>query len=268
MNSSPDASLRSHFVGMGRCGGAVRYRRILLFLVVVLALGGGWSYWLWRSEPVYWQQRRAFFEQHTPEQRMVLAESVEQRILAALSDVSIAAASESKDAANSDTEPDGTVFLTIDEINAWVDQRLYDWAANQGSTIPEFITDPMLAIVDGELVIAFLYDSPSMRQVFGIKCDVLLEDDQAVIKVLSVSGGRLHIPGVQAASRAVGQIQGQESEMTQMTARITEAFDGMAFDPILNLGQQKVQLKAFELEADGARLVFEPDRQPSYAQDN
>jgi len=263
MNGSSDASSLGFCAGMARWGGGVRYRRVLLLLVVVLALGGGWAYWLWRSEPAYWQQRRSFFEQHTAQQRMVLAESVEQRILATLSDVSIAAVDESEDAADK-----GTVFLTIDEINAWVDQRLYDWAANQGSTIPDFITEPMLAIVDGELVIAFLYDSPSIRQIFSIECDVLLEDDRAVIKVLSVSGGRLQIPAVQAASKAVGRVQGQESEMAQMTDRITEAFDGLAFDPILKLGQQKVLLKAFELEPDGARLVFKPDRQPTYAQDN
>ena len=268
MNGSPDASLRSHLIGMDRYGGAVRYRRILLFLIVVLTLSGGWAYWLWRSEPAYWQQRRSFFEQHTPQERMALAESVEQRILATLSDVSISAAGESKDAADSGTDKDkDTVFLTMDEINAWIDQRLYEWAANQGSVIPEFITNPMLAIDDDELVIAFLYDSPSMQQVFSITCDVVLEDDQAVIKVLNVSGGRLQIPAVRVASRAVGQVQGKESEMAQMTDRITEAFDGMAFDPILKLGQQKVRLKAFELELDGARLVFEPDRQPTYAQD-
>ena len=263
MNGSPDASLRSHLIGMGHCGGAVRYRRILLFLIVVLTLSGGWAYWLWRSEPVYWQQRRSFFEQHTPEERMALAESVEQRILATLSDVSIAAASESEEAVD-----ENTVFLTMDEINAWIDQRLYDWAANQGSTIPDFITDPMLAIDNGDLVIAFLYDSPSMPQVFGIQCDVVLKDDQAMIKVIGVSGGRLQIPAAQAASRVVGRVQGQESKVARMTDQITEAFDGMVFDPILKLGQQKVLLKAFELEPDGARLVFEPYSPPTtYAQD-
>ena len=274
MNGSSDASSRGLCTEMGRWSG-IKYRRVLLVLVVVLAVGGGWAYWLWQSEPAYWQQRQSFLDQHTAQQRMALAESVEQRILAALSDVSIAGTSESAVTSNSDAksgdsdaESGDTVFLTTDEINAWFDQRLYDWAAHQGTTIPDFITNPMLAIVGDELVIAFLYESPSMRQIFSVKCDVLLEGDQAVIQVMGVSGGRLTIPAVQTASRAVGRIQGKESEIAQMTAKIAAAFDGMVFDPILKLGQQKVLLKSFELEPDGARLVFEPASQPIYAQDH
>lgn len=239
----------------------MKYRRVLGVLVLFLVLVWGWAYWLWRSEPAYWQRRRSFVQTHTARQRMAVGESVEQRILAALSDVSVAAAGHRAGSQDS-------LFLSVDEINAWIDQRLYGWAANQGLDISESVEDPMLAIVDANLVIAFLYDTPQRRQIYSFQCEVLIQGDQAVIQVIAVSGGRLRIPVVNTVTRVMGWLRGQGSDIAQVAGNLDKAFEGMAFDPILNVGQQKVLLKAFEWEPDGARLVFEPYRQPMYAKDN
>ncbi len=250
------------------------FGKIFLLLTVVTGLCGLWAYWMWKSEPVYWQERREYLQQTTPAQRMAIAESIEQRLLNKLNLASgsahqaqgtgggmqIMTAGDSPPGVQRAGDPQATeqdIFLTTDEMNAWMDQRLTDWAGNQGIRIPPFVESPMLAVEGENLVIAFKVVKPPIRQIMSIVCEVVIDSGQATTRVMSVRGGRLKLPGVQAASSVLQNSQ-SESKFAQTAAKIKEAFDGKSFDPVLKLSNQKIQLVAFKLKKDGAMLTVKP----------
>jgi len=250
---------------------------VLLVITVISALCGAWGYWLWKSEPVYWQEHKQYLEKSTPQERLALAESVERRVLDKISFAPVKgpmgggdgtashggagegglAASGAETTSNRPAKTTKEVFLTIEEINAWMDQRLKDWASNQGMNIPDFVKDPMVAIEDDYLILAFKFEKPPISQVVSVMTTVVIEENEAKIQVEGVRGGRLKIPGVKAAANAVGA-RGGESGLADIAAKITKAFDGKTFNPLLKLNSQKIRMISFELKPDGALLTLKP----------
>ncbi len=264
--STPDTPAPLHPPGRGKR----RVWQVLGGLGVVLVLATLWGYWQWRSKPEYWVKNQAFLAQHTPEQLMTMAESVEQRLLAAvsydptLSDpggqglFSLAADTYAASVGGHGTRQ---LFLTVDEINAWINQRLAGWAANQGLTIPEYVAYPMIAIDDGRLILAFLVDRPSVNQVVSMAVHVAIQDGQdAILRVEDVILGQLGVPAEKWIGKAIQR--GASPDYTHMIDQVTEALDGMSFDPVLKLHHQKIQLVAFQLKANGVLLTLKAPDQP------
>lgn len=261
----------------------------MLALGLLAVLGGGWCYWLWRSEPVYWQQHAQYIENTTPEARMATAQAVEQRLLDEISYTPagdgadsggnaggtakaervasgvVERVADTADGKGDDVDPDAPreVFLSIREINAWVDQRLDQWVKHQGSKMPGFIQKPMLTVEDDHLVIAFRFVHPPIDQIISVLSDVEIEPDkgQAVMRVRGVRGGRLRIPGVKAVTSAV-QDKAGEGDFKDIAAKVTEAFDGRSFDPLLDLNNRKIRLVGFELQPEGVKLIIRPVVKP------
>ena len=235
-----------------------RLRAVIFLLLLIVSLGGLWCYWLWKSEPEYWQHR-ADFRLTTPiNQRRIIAQTVEQRILERL-DVALA---NGRSATVSSSQVDGSVeeelFLTFDEINVWIDERLDDWIANQGAEVPGFLKDPMLAAEGQNLIVAFEYVNHPFRQVVSMISRVNITDGgEAVIRVQGVRAGCLPIPGAKAVSQAVVKGGIYHEGFSQVADHITEAFDGRTFDPVLKVHNQKVRLSGFELKPSGARLSIQ-----------
>lgn len=259
---------------------------VILIMLVLGGVIGGWCYWLWKAEPVYWVEHEKFLQQTTPQERLVMAESVEKRILDMLSvavstgdasshtggDASSASGSgdsvsqavttaegqaATKVSAKTVKNPDAvhSLLMTTNELNAWMDQRLDGWAANQGLTIPDFIEEPMLAIEGKDMVIAFRYKKPPISQVVSLVSRVEIEKGEAIIRVRGVRGGRLRLPGVKAASKVVGS-RGGNSKIGDIAEKITEVFDGKTFDPVIKLNHQRIRMLSFVLQKDGALIKF------------
>jgi len=215
--------------------------------LVLVCLTVGWAYWLWVSEPVYWREHKRFLETYTPAQRLEVAHAVEQKILEKLSEVATGRAG---------AGVKSTLFLSIDEINAWIDQRLSEWAENQGKQIPEYVTEPMVAIVDRQLVAVFMMVKPPVEQVVSIVTQVTIDQGIATVKVENVFGGRLEVPGAKAMAHAIEASAG-DSEFGGVVRQVTEAFDGVEFTPVIKLNGQKIRAVAFELQDHGAMITFE-----------
>lgn len=248
--------------------GKIRMRILLLVLLGLLCLGGGRMYWLWKTPPVYWQKHQQFLEQTSPEKRMAIAQLVEQRILDQLSFVS------SEPSRRVGGELAGTenailsaavgtgnvVFITLEEINAWLDQRLRDWAGHQGRAIPDYVSDPMVAIEGENLILAFRFDQPEFKQVISAVTRIQIETGSsdktgnATVQVLKIRTGQLAIPGIKAMSGAIGKKSEASSGFAKVAAEITEAFDGMSFDPLIKISQQKVRMVSFTLKQNPAGM--------------
>lgn len=257
--------------------GKIRIRTLLLILLGLLCLGGIRVYWLWQTPPTYWQEHQQFLQQTTAEKRMETAQSVEQRILDQLSFVSnetstlarsshtqvqAADASNVISAAIGSADPNKTkvVFITLEEINAWMDQRLRDWSSHQGTVIPDYVSDPMVAIEGENLVLAFRFDRSDFQQVISAVTRVQIEQGQsgkagkATIQIVKIRTGRLSVPGAKAMSGAIGKTGDVSSGFAKVATEITEAFDGMVFDPLIKISQQKVRMVSFSLSQNPAGM--------------
>lgn len=234
-------------------------RTVVLLFLIICSLAGMAGYWLWKSEPGYWNQRKNFLSELNVHQRMEIAQSVERRFLEAINVASngldhVVGASDSGEASAVSHD----VLLTADEINAWLDQRLAGWAANQGIAIPDYINEPMVAINGDHLIIAFRLEHPPLSQIVSVTTSVEIQDGQAELRVEAIHGGRLRVPGVKAVSDAVHN-SGSESEFASVAAKITEAFDGKVLDPVIKLNHQKIRITAIKIQPKGVRLTLKPD---------
>ena len=279
---SPRADERG---GGHEAAGLTRFRTVLLVLLVAIGLVGVRGYWLWKSPPTYWQTQQQYLKETTSQQRMAIAQSVEQRILDRLGAVStdatpvrdasdadgqvavIQAVDASRRTVGAEANAARSIFLTLNEINAWVDQRLGDWASNQGSSIPDDVTHPMVAIEGDHLVFAFQFEKPNFKQVISAVANVQIAKDdhgepgQATIRIVKIRGGRLEIPGIKAVTGVIEEGADQESGLAELASKITEVFDGKAFDPLIKINHKKIRVVSFQLrhKPAGLQLLLAPD---------
>ena len=154
---------------------------VLLAAAVVVSVAAFVMTELWRSEPSYWQQYQTAKVQIPPAQRLYTAERFESRMVTQIS---------------ADEQLERTITLHLDDINAWLDQRLERWLANQGLSLPPEVGDVMVTSQGGNLVLAFYVQTERIEQVFSMFFDLSVNDaDQAQLKLKAIRGGRLRVPG-------------------------------------------------------------------------
>ena len=233
-----------------------RWKKVLVLVIAFFCVTAISGYALLRAEPSYWKQRRRFLQSHTPQQLMEMGESLERRLLAGLTGVSTAANSvEALDVADQGPR---VVRISVDEVNAWLDQRLKGWLGNQGHKLPKEVKEPMIAIEDDNLVIAFRYQTKGFDQIvsgfFGIR---ILEDGQAKVERRGISGGKLPLP----AETITQQLSHSDkpSSQTAQAAKLLEAIDGKAFDPVVTVDEHLIRILDIKLQPDGIELSIASD---------
>lgn len=253
-----------------RKGGCLK---LILLALILSVTAAGWFYWLWQSEPEYWDRQQRFLEKHPSQERLAMAQSVETRVLQELDSTAAPGSNTEQNQAEppGDSSSPGTqtkapadepdaprqISFTVEEVNAWLDQRLEHWARTRGLNIPEFVKEPMIAIEDQKLVVAFHLDKPPIDQVVSVVTSVELKGGKAVLAVEGVRGGRFNVPGVKAASEAI-KTGASGSELAEVAQKIVEVFDGKSFEPVIERNGQKLEVIDLELEEDGARVTIKP----------
>ena len=242
---------------------------ILLGVMAVICIGAAAGYWLWATEPTHWTENQAFLKQHSKQQLADKAERLEKRMADELSLLSVAAsqqqralrASKQANGHAATTSSDAalkpamkTIKVSIDEANAWLNQRLEGWLINQGHSLPDDISEPMISSHDGKLVAAFRYSHPEITQVVSMYFDInVAPDGMAELKLQSVTGGNLPLPMQQIAER-MGD--------SQSAQRMAQAFEGQRFEPIKSIDNNKqMRLMDFEAAEDGLQftVLVEPE---------
>lgn len=236
--------------------------RASLLCVALLCVAGGVGYWLWQSEPAYVTRTRTFLQSKSHGELEQMASSLENRIARQLSGIGLgqptgspagtsgAAADAIKGRIAGGTGDVGTISVSLDEVNAWMAVKLNAWLANQHKTLPDEITEPMVAVRDDKLVLAFRYVSDRLDQVVSLDFTVELQDGQeATIKLLGIRGGKLPLP---AGTAAKLMPKTADSDQQGVIEKLAKAFDGMSFDPVANIdASRKARVIGLALRPDG-----------------
>lgn len=182
---------------------------LLLTIVAALTVALGIAYWLAQQPPDHWQQRNAALAQIDAQQRLEMARDFERRTASHLS----RAAPIAPGANDGSSAPLRHIHLGFDEINTWFDQRLGDWLANQGRSLPPGVAEPMLAPEGEDLVLAFRLRDGGESHIASIVFNVRVDrPGVARLQVRRILAGRLPVPVDMVLNQAQAQAGAGDSE--------------------------------------------------------
>ncbi len=164
---------------------------------------------------------------------------------------------------DADTQPEPKlIHMSMNEVNAWMNQRLNGWLVNQGKSLPKEVKRPMLAAEGDKLVLAFRYESARVSQIISVKLDVDIRDNgQAVLSVIQVRGGRLPLPARSVGNQLAEHREKLQKEQASRIKKLTETLDGATLDAILPLGQEDFRLLDIKVDPTGIEMTMVPDQQ-------
>jgi hypothetical protein len=193
-------------------------RIVVLFLVVFAVLLGVAAYWMWSRTPAHWARHQAWKQRTTVEQRARLAEALEARV-AAITRVAGPA--------------ERTLEATIEEINAWLDQRARDVLANQNIPVPHEIGEASFSVSGDKPVLAFELTTVEISQVVSLFGRLELRDENTgYFRIVKVLGGDLPIP----AGMLTGHVSKSIPEhYLKQVEEYLQGFAGITFEPIVDL---------------------------------
>jgi hypothetical protein len=263
------------------CMGCTGCLTTLGILVLVLAVVAGYCYWLWSSPPGYWTQRQALKRQVSEAERTQAAENLEKRYWRMLSYTgpdepdgdggSIPNPGHAPNPAGNPNAATGPasqgyglrlLIVSVDEANAWLDTKLQPWLANQSGWLkknnlrwPPEVSEPMVAIEDGAIVLAFRYTGKDFTQIISVVGDVSVPADGKIkFQVKSIRGGDLPLPAKTMTSQMRDRV---DKARRQMLDQIASTFDGKTFDaawPHPMDDRQRVKLLGLRVRKDDVAI--------------
>jgi hypothetical protein len=241
-------------------------RAVLLTLLLVTLAVAAMTY-LARSEPAYWKEHRAFIRQSSPEQIDRLAQEVQTQ-LDTLTNLGITQAkadqftSGSAGAGQDNVKPedvrineDQTLTLTNPQLAAVVQTRLDQWMKERGYVRPKEITDPMVAVDDGKLVMAFELDAGGFTSIISGKFKLTIQDDgMAELSLKRFLVGKLPVP-----ANAIGEHLRKKSGNDERAAKVgdwLEKLQHFKFKPVLELEhRRRARVQDYKLLESGLELT-------------
>ncbi len=212
---------------------AIAVAGLTLLIILLLAAGAGVLYYLWSAPPAHWQRHQTWLQTTSIEERKVLATTLEKRLLQQLSKVPLPPRQAHNAATAAPASPPVDFSMSIDEANAWLEQRLPEVLANQHLQLPDNIQGLMIAVEGQTLLLSFQYQSAKIDQVFTLETQpafVIGADGVPKLdfNLQSLRGGRMRIPqGL--LDRATQQVEQQgvdkavESVMATLRGRAIDA---------------------------------------------
>jgi hypothetical protein len=205
---------------------------------------------MWRQfhrEPEFWDKQQALLGSQDPKELAQSAEDFERKILN-----STAAPGESEP-----VEPERTIHITCDEVNAWIAVKAKAWAAHQNIQLPAEVQGTMITIEDGHLVIAFRLETPKVQKVVSAPMEVrVLENGFAEVKLLGLRAGDMNVP-LWAIPASLAQGGGRDE-----SAWLEQAQAGIQFLPVRAIDPYRsLRLTAIAVTADGLDLTVKTEGQ-------
>ncbi|HEX7008745.1 MAG TPA: hypothetical protein VF184_02110 [Phycisphaeraceae bacterium] len=262
---------------------------VVLLLLIAAIVGGGAAFYLWRSEPSYWQAHQQFRSRTTPQERQNMADQLVNRIARTISDPEEALEPwQLADAGREGSSPappavavqaDGAtpvnhvdsplaprhrrLTATFDEINAWLDERSAAYLAHQGKSLPASVSGLMLTAQGQNLVLAFQLDTDEIQQVVSVVFEPrLLPDGRMQVQIASIRGGRLPMPTDKLLEQIQQELGDDSSAEADLLAKILE---GQPFEPVWPVdGSRQGRLTGLAISPEGVDLRFrvEPRQEP------
>ncbi|MCB1055355.1 MAG: hypothetical protein KDD11_07560 [Acidobacteria bacterium] len=242
-------------------------------VVVILLLGVGLFLWSRsKSEPAAWQEQRERLAAKSESERAALADGAEERLrrLAHRRPAVARPAPETPAPAlpRAETPPpevtrptppssprnppppplaqDG-VTLTLDEVNALLEERSARWLAEarrSGKPLP--LSDPVLAIEDDHLVLFAQLSTPGGDMLLGLPFEARVDERGGVARLMGVRLGQLPLPGVNALPRLLRAAG--DRRLDRLAEKAEDATRGYAFDPVLELDGERLRITGLEVD--------------------
>ena len=226
---------------------------LLIVAVIVVPLD---IYRRLKTTPEHWNHYQKLLEQTTPQERQQIADNVEARFLAALS---IRTAGD-QPIGDGDGLGLRTFSLSTDEANCWLESKMPQWWANQqaqGDLPPLLreITQPNIAVDDGQLVFSFRYTSPRLNQVVSLYCDLAVpKEGELQLQVRRVVGGTMPVPAQTILSRFT---DADDPHGSQVAQQLQSALDGKTYAAKQIMPGNRIgRIKDLNLRPDGLDVTI------------
>lgn len=260
-------------VHIDACGNRKRggfFRKFLMLCgiaLMVLVIAAGYMYKQSRTPAKHVQEFRAYIENTTPAQRKALADNLEARVMKDLlradhrggGERKVGSAPRQIVAAEASYGQTRNVSMSLNEMQAWMDQKFLDWMANRGKSIPSGVSEINIAVQGDKPVLFFNFTHDGYRQDVSVYFTIELPPQgKGRIMVNHVGPGSLSLPSGVAAKLA--QQSGVSADQ-ELFARVREAVDGMEFDSVMEIdGLRNGRIINMTFRKDGCDLsvLIEP----------
>lgn len=222
-------------------------------MVVIIVIAAWILVYRATSAPEFWDQTQTFWADTDTATLDKMAESAERRVFNRVSNTP------NEDA---NTGPQ-TVTVTLDEANAWLRQRFPQWVENRGQQMPPELMDPMLAIEEDLLVLAFQIETDERTSLVSLLVDVEFnEDGTGIFRLANVRLGRQDLP----LQWLINKISAYDNSYADLAANAQGLTEGLPFEPVFAMpGSQDrlVRVRDMRLLEDEntIELDIEPTRQ-------
>ena len=250
-------------------------------LAAVMVVGAAVVFYLVRSEPTYWKEHQQLLNETTPEQIEQLDKQVQDQMqkLATLGiDRADAQAQAVADSLNVLTghddkskikledvhiNEDQTITLNNEQLAAVVQTRMDDWLAERGYVKPAEINDPMIAVSDGDLVMAFQLDAGPVAQVISGRFDLKIrKDGMAELTMDQFLVGNLPVP-----ASAIGEhLRNSTGDDRAIKAgEWLSKLQYMEFKPVIELDhRRRARVQDYKLLEKGLELTVRVQDHKTY----
>jgi len=244
-------------------------KRAIGLTLLSITLAVAVMFYLARSEPAHWKEHQAFLQSSSPDQIKQLADGVQSQ-LQALANLGIVQAeinpsasfSVGDDPTQQNVKPqdvhineDKTLTLTNPQLAAVVQSGLDKWMRDRGYIKPKEITDPMVAVDDGELVMAFRFRSDGFTQIISGKFDLKINDDgMAELSMTRFLVGKLPVPANAIAEYLRKSAKGDKNAVK--VGLWLEKLQHFTFKPVLELDhRRRARVQDYKLLDKGLELT-------------
>lgn len=176
------------------CGGCLGGCFIVLLLGLFSCCGStALVWWLYRTPPAHFIAQQKWL-QNTPEPELERRAQTTEQVTA--NSLQAPRSAGGLSAGSRPASEVRTLELQVHDINAWLQQRMPQWLANQGFQWPSAVQYPTFAVVSGRPTLSVETDLPMVgRQILSADFDLaLLPSGDLRCALHSVSIGRLPVP--------------------------------------------------------------------------
>ncbi len=254
--------------GMARPLGWRRWRwpaRVGLGLLLLVVTGVGTLLVLSRQAPAFYQEWQA----QTPEQQQQAEQSLHDKLLALAAsldtksaDIRFTLRGSGEDEASSRLQESVpvdflyTLDLTNAEIMVLVRDHLEVWLKQRRIDKPQGLLKPVVAVVEGQPMMAFTYKSGSFKQVFSGQFTIhLTPDGMAGVELIDLRAGKVPVPIQSITQTLIRRTPEDERGAARRVGRSLEALRDYRFRPVFELAyRRRARIVRYQTLEDGVRL--------------
>ncbi len=237
---------------------------VLVLVVLCVALV---VFQRWHREPADWSQWHQTLASADPQQRETLtshAMAVEQRAMQLFNVMD----DQGRPLGQGDGLGLRTLELTPLEANCWLSLRLPELAATQspvgqvvGSLFPPELTDPMVSVEDGHLVLRARYAAQELSQIFSMTLATgVPSPGELTVRIEKMRGGDLPLPAAAIQRQLENRAKYNPADPL---ANMGELFAGKKYPATWTIdGQRTATLQSLTVTSEKITVAFNLTRTP------